>query len=448
MAKHQPFNLIRWFSVAGLASVASISIILALLLSRFLTHSMLEQDAIVSMEFVQGVVLAEKSAHYFLDRRHDQTDERLEDTFAHLSHMPDVLRTNVYSRDRVLIWSSTNQLIGQRFGANEELDESLAGQLVYSSGFVGDDEHEKEEHALLAKGTFFVESYIPVRDGPGEVVGVVELYKVPRALHEAIRTGQRLVWVGAILGGLFLYGMLFWIVRRADTVMRVQQERLVEAETLAAIGEMAAAVAHGIRNPLSAMRSSAELMLDLDSGPATEPARDIVAEVDRVEQWVRDLLTYARPMDTSSGKVDINEIARENLGQVAREMERRGIRAEAELDDSLPKARGDSILMRQVLHNLISNALEAMTGPGSLAVRTRLSTDGNRIVVTVADSGPGISRDELAKIFRPFHTTKPRGLGLGLPLAKNIVERYGGAISAASEPGRGTTVTLQLPVAS
>jgi signal transduction histidine kinase len=264
-------------------------------------------------------------------------------------------------------------------------------------------------------------------------------------LYEAIHTGRQAIWAGAVLGGLFLYGALFWLTRRADNLIQVQQERLVQSETLSAMGEMSSAVAHGIRNPLASIRSSAELALEFASADAAEPARDIIAEVDRMENWVRELLSYARPEAIQTYQVDLAEMVTHILADFERDTARRGIVTEFKLADNLPQVKGDHLLLGQVISSLISNSVEAMVVGGHISLSAERVKD--RVLLRVRDNGPGVSSDQMPRVFKPFFTTKPKGLGVGLAQAKRIIERFGGDIQLFSEPGSGVTVEVRLRIA-
>lgn len=436
----RPFNLSRWFAAVGLVSIASLSLASAVLLSRFLTEQMLRQEAVLTMEFIHSVVLAENATGFFRDPQAGAAD--LESTFNHVASMPDVLRTSAHDAERRVIWSNDREIIGRRFTDNPELEEALDGRLVvHGDRLVG--RGVKAEHATLDEHVgYFVEIYFPVRDTTGEIVGAVELYKTPRALFAAIQAGERAVWLGAAAGGAFLYLALFWLIRRADRLIQAQQERLIESETLAAVGEVGSAVAHGIRNPLAAIRSSAELALETEDTAAREAAGDIIAEVDRLGSWVRDLLSYSRPVAGMDTDVDLAAIVRDSVGSFDRETAR-GVTTVTQLQPELPAVRGDPLLLGQVIGSLLANAYEALPSGGRVTVRAQRA-DAN-VVLEVSDDGPGMNEQQIDRVFRPFYTTKPKGLGVGLPLAKRIVERFGGAIEVRSSPGHGTTVALRLP---
>jgi two-component system sensor histidine kinase HydH len=445
-----PFNLSRWFAIVGLVSITAVGAASALLLSHLLTDSMLQQEGSMTMQFVQSLVSTEKSLPEFLTGAQTRNAAELEAALRHIRAVPDTLRANLYNREHVLIWSTDPKLIGRKFGANEELEEALAGQLVVH-GDVEDDEEtpHKDEHVNLnERDDFFVEVYVPVRDAPrGAVIGVVEMYKSPKALGEALRSGRLYIFIGAAAASLFLYLALFGLARRADAVIRAQQERLVESEILAAVGEMGSAVAHGIRNPLAAIRSSAELALDGPPEQARETAQDIIDEADRLEAWIRNLLSYARPLAGAHEAVALPALVDSNMDHFAREMEKRDISGRSTLAPDLPPAKGDAFLLGQVLHSLIANAVEAIEQDGTIEIAGKNVPGQQRVELTIRDSGPGMTAEQLERAFTPFYTTKPKGLGVGLALAKRIVERFGGRITIDSAPGRGTAVCLSMPIA-
>jgi signal transduction histidine kinase len=444
------FNLSRSFLAVSLLSICLASAVSGTLLSQFLTDRMLARDADVTRDFVQSVVQIELAKGYGLD--HPAARTNLLEFFKHIGAMPDVVRANVYARDKTLLWSSDDQLLpGKRLGANPELDEALEGHVEIETGVVGEEDRPKDEHfSLGASKMHFVETYIPIRELKSRaIVGVVEYYRTPNALFEAIHAGQRLIWLIALGAGIFLYLTLFWMVRRADQVIRFQQMRLIESETMGAVGEMASAVAHGVRNPLASIRSSAELLQDEVTNLAAESAADIISEVDRMEKWVRELLTYSQPQDYKPEAVDLAAVILQSTGGYAREARRRKVALDTALPLALPKIRGNAALLIQVCNNLVSNALEAMPDHGGeVKVSAAAESGGQQVVVVIRDTGAGIAAADIDRILQPFFTTKPKGLGVGLTLANRIVKRFGGALHIASKPGQGTTVTLTFLTAS
>lgn len=440
------FNLMRWFSLTALLSVAAVSALAAWALSNFLTERMIRQEAEVTAGFVRSIVAIEGAFAYFEPARSSEAPQAAQ-FLEHMTRMPGVVRTNVYSADRLMLWSSDPKLIGRRFDQNEELDEALRAELVVNSGIVDSAHLPKSEHVDMDRRVAkFVESYIPIfgRDRR-HVVGVVELYKVPRDLFEAIQAGIRLIWFAAAGAGLFLYATLFWIVRRAHRIIESQRDQLLESESLALVGEMGSAVAHGLRNPLAAIRSSAELALENDLPPqARECANDVVAQVDRLEGWVRQLLTYAKPSHAQIEPVDINAVLTETLACYERDLERRGMHSRLDLARDLPAVRGEPAMLGQLCGSLVANAAEAMQRGGELVLHSRFDRAAACVVVEIRDNGPGLSPEAVSKVFKPFYTSKAKGLGLGLPLVRRVIERLGGSVTLESQPGVGTIVRMTL----
>lgn len=441
-APGKPYQFRRQFLCLSLLVITLVTILSSILLSRFLSTRMLMQDAYTMQAFVHSIVRVEHASDYFLGR--SVVDGNIEEFLNHLASMPDVARANVYALDRRLLWSSNPEIIGQRFNLNPELEQALAGKLQVSSGMVGTG--DKPEHVALGNSHLrFVEIYIPmIHADSGDIIGAVEIYRLPNTLFTTIEQGQRIIWISAVLAGGFLLATVFGMVRRADLVIRSQQERLVETETLSALGEVASAVAHGIRNPLAAIRSSAELWHDASEPGVQESARDIMSEVDRLEKWVRELLTYSQPLEDQMAAVALPPIIKESVTSFARESERRAVRIKVQLNESLPCIAGDPALLIQAFNNLIANALDATAPGGEIIVRACGAPDQKHVELAFTDNGAGIAPDRIDKVGSSFYTTKQKGLGVGLALVRRIVKRSGGQIVIASRQGVGTTITLLL----
>lgn len=450
MASSRPFNLVRWFSLLSFGTLAVTGVVTGLLLSRFVEDRLLALDARTTSDFVQTVTRAENSEVLAFDpAAGGPVPQGLAEYFSHVSQMPEVVRTVVYGTEKTILWSSDRALVGRRFVENEELDEALAGTVVYKRGYTEDPGPAKPEHDTLPKGTFFVESYIPIYGSdPARPVAVVELYKAARSLQESLRAAHVLVWGSTLAGGLLLFAVLQGIIRRAAAQINAQHAQLVDAETMMAIGEMGSTVAHGIRNPLASIRSSAELALDAPDCNWREQANAIVVSADRIEGAIRDLLSFARPRGSGYAPLGINRLVTDSIDGLRREFQNRSVRPELELDPANPYVRGDPGALRHLLAGLVVNGLEATSGGGRITVATVLSADRRRVHVLIRDTGAGIAPENLRAILRPFYTTKPKGLGLGLPLAKRVIERLGGTLEIRSVVGEGTTVELTLPVAA
>ena len=439
------FNLLRRFGLVSLAVIVTIAVASSLLLSDFVTEQFLHREARVTVEFVTHTLVADESIGFFEKPGDAELARRFGVSVAYLRSMAEVQRVNVYSRERAVLWSTDPSLVGQRFSRNDELERALGGALVVEGGSISDTQRRKAEHAgMSAQSTFFVETYMPVRvPGQSEVIGVIELYRTPEALTAAITQGHRHIWLSAGLGALALYLTLFWIVYGADRRIRHQNERLVKAETMAAVGELAASVAHNIRNPLASIRSSAELATAVSCSLPCEQMRDIMVSVDRIELWLRDLVNLGHADPSPYASVDAAQLLRECFERGADEFRRRGIEARVEAGALPVNVKVDRALLGHVLQSLVNNAIEA-TAPGG-RVTGEVTTKNGRVEIRTADTGCGIAPEHLSRLFGLFFTTKPRGLGIGLSLARRAVERFGGTIRAESAVGLGTALIIEMP---
>jgi two-component system, NtrC family, sensor histidine kinase HydH len=444
------FNLTRRFAILALLSILAVSLVSAGLLSRALAERIIHHDAKVFQSFVDATIPAEVATAYFAESQ-DRADaqRRMGSYLGEVASLPDVVHANVYNQARKVLWSTKQDMVGKVLPVNEELDEAFEGELAVESNILEDRRYLKPEHIYLVDlRSDFVETYVPIWDaGKKKVLGVIEVYRTPRLLFDMTWQLIRGVWLSALLGGLFLFAVLFWVVRRGDRIIREQQKQLVETETMAAVGEMSAAVAHSIRNPLASIRSSAELTHELSDagGTAKSAMNDIIAEVDRIAVWIKDLLVYGQSNPTQPTRVDLGGAIQTSLATYEREFEKRAIRVQAGALDSAPAVMGDTSLLVQVFNSIFSNAVEAMPKGGQLDVETALSSDRKRVEIVVRDNGEGMTPEQLKRAFVPFHTTKKAGMGIGLPLVRRVVERLGGSVAIESALGAGTTVRLNLP---
>jgi hypothetical protein len=241
--------------------------------------------------------------------------------------------------------------------------------------------------------------------------------------------------------------------RMHDELQR-QRQILEQQERLATLGTLAAGLAHEINNPIGIVASRIELMLTEGDNPGLsaeirEDLEVLQRNVRRVGQIATGLLSFGRQTPREWAPVDLNRVVEETLLLAGRQMARAGIGVRMALDRTLPQFLGDMGALQQVTLNLLTNAREAMAGPGKVVIETRpASGRAGWIQLLIADTGPGIPADALRRIFDPFFTTKPQGTGLGLSLSYGIVQDHGGTIDVAAEPGRGTTFILSFPAAA
>jgi signal transduction histidine kinase len=227
------------------------------------------------------------------------------------------------------------------------------------------------------------------------------------------------------------------------------QAQLVQSEKLASIGEMAAAVAHGLRNPLASLRAAAQLVRRHPGAPSAGEHLDaIVEEVDRLDRRISHLLSFSRPAPYHPLAERVERLVENLLPAVAEPMRERGIDLRLELPRDLPAVRVDPMQLEQALLELVSNALDAMPDGGRLRIGAESrngGAPGGEVVIEIADTGPGIPAQVLPSVCEPFFTTRQEGTGLGLAIAKRYVEQNGGRLEIESSPGSGTRVRVRLP---
>jgi signal transduction histidine kinase len=244
--------------------------------------------------------------------------------------------------------------------------------------------------------------------------------------------------------------------REALELVRVQMEalersraRLAQSEKLAALGQLAAAIAHEVRNPLAVMRSAAQSLGEIVP-PSDERARRTCAfitdETDRLGSLVTSLLAFARPVQLAPSPVAVGELFDHALGIAREELGRRSVRVERRVAGSLPALQADTELLGQVIVVLLSNAADAVPEGGSVVLEARAA--GGQVELAVDDSGPGVPVELRGRIFEPFFTTRARGVGLGLAIARQVIEAHGGSIEVTDGAMGGARFRIMLPSAS
>lgn len=244
--------------------------------------------------------------------------------------------------------------------------------------------------------------------------------------------------------GLFL-GHLF-ILRDLAEMKRLQKE-VQRNERLTALGNLAAGVAHEIRNPLSSIKGLATFLAGKmqPGGREEEAARTMAVEVDRLNRVVSELLEFAKPSAVKLSEADINEVVSRALRLAGTDLASKNIRVDCTPAPALPRVFINPERLTQALLNLFLNAVQAMDAGGVLTVSVE-TRPGDEFAMVISDTGRGMDKETLASIFTPYFTTKGSGTGLGLAIVHEIVEGHGGTISVASTPGQGSTFTITLPL--
>lgn len=264
------------------------------------------------------------------------------------------------------------------------------------------------------------------------------------------RSQQKLAWFQAVLWSsiavaIFLGLLGGWMVARGMT------KRLVQSEKLASLGHMAGLVAHEVRNPLTAIKMRVHsLQEELAASVSSQDDVEVIRqEIERLERIVQNFLDLVRLPEPKLQPLSLHEVVRRAAELLKPNLEEHAIQVTVHWPETLPSVHGDAEQLEQVFLNLLLNASQAMPEGGAIEivaswVKGRTELDGS-IEVAVSDTGPGIPQELREKIFDPFFTTKANGIGLGLSLAKKVVEQHQGVIDVRDRHGSGTTVTIRLP---
>ena len=291
-----------------------------------------------------------------------------------------------------------------------------------------------------------------VREDPSEQL--LPLFKAQRSVLVLLGAGVFLILMGTVLIARIMTGQL--IV--ADREKAALDAELLQASKMAALGKLAAGVAHEVNNPLAVIREKAGWMRDLleeEDVAASENFREmeeavlgIEAHADRAGNVVQRMLGFARRMEPVREQVDLNSVLTRTLAFLENEARFREIEIVTELDPGLPAIISDTAQLQQVILNILNNAIDAVDKHGTVTVRSFLDSDAGKVVASISDTGSGMTADVAGKIFDPFFSTKKvgEGTGLGLAISYTIIDKLGGSLRVLSEPGRGATFFIELPV--
>jgi two-component system, NtrC family, sensor kinase len=316
--------------------------------------------------------------------------------------------------------------VGAEMASFQQLDDSFRGQVFLIAGAT----------VLLAI-----------------LVAIPLAWSISRPLTDLARAtrkvslGDRSVRVSA--NGRGELGMLAKSFNTMVETLQDTQERLVQKEKLASVGQLAAGVAHEINNPLGTVLLYADILhkeTPKDDQQHREDLQMILREATRCKTIVNDLLNFSRQNDVLAQETDLNDLLQSMVEEASRKDLYRSMELATDFDPDLPPIQADPLQLHQVFLNLMSNAAEAMPGGGRLTLRTRRGPVAGTVTVQVQDTGVGISEENMSKLFTPFFTTKPigKGTGLGLAIIYGIVKMHRGQISVQSQEGEGTTFTLTL----
>ena len=304
--------------------------------------------------------------------------------------------------------------------------------------------------------------YEPIKNSPWILVAIIRSTTYS-SIPQIFRSELLLIAVVSMFIGIAATFLMAQTVvnriKKADLGVEDAIAQTEQGSKLASIGRLAAGVAHEINNPLAIINEKAGLARDLIemSGDGSGDGKDkeklltllngIVDSVNRCRTITHRLLGFARRMEITYDDIDLNDVVKEVIGFLEKEILYRSIRLELNLQEDLPKIKSDKGQLQQVLLNIINNAMDAVIEKGVIEVSTKVKNK-NTVLVSIRDTGSGIPKEQLKYIFEPFYTTKEKGkgTGLGLFISGGIMKRLGGKLLAESEVNKGTTFILEVPI--
>lgn len=463
-------NLVVQFSVVSFVVMASVAVILAIVLSNKIRSdavSDLVDEAVGSSSArVLRVLTPEDLGAPMTGERYDRFHE-----FVQSSIVSDrTARIKIWADDGTVIYSNDPSQVGERFPTKENLLTALRGENAIEIKIPEDPENELDRHL----GTL-MEVYAPiVFPGTTTPAGSFEIYQYYAPTAARISSMRSWIFGGIGLGFGALYVGLVSIVwggwrtikrqqtqleafnseleanvkERTDELERAH-EQLLHSHRLAAIGELAGGVAHELRSPLSAIKNSVYYIRGKlkgnggsNGGNKVDEFLDVMDyEVEHSNEIITSMMDYARMPTHDSEPVKIQELVDESM---ANANYGGAIMVTTEIDENLPAVPLDRAMVSKALRAMFENARESMPNGGTLNI-TAEQSDG-QVVMSIRDSGHGIAPAELTKVFDPLFSTRNRGVGLGLPIAHQVMRSHGGSLEIMSAPDSGTTVTITLPL--
>jgi signal transduction histidine kinase/CheY-like chemotaxis protein len=461
------------FAILSFLCVMGLALTMGFALSTLLTRAVTQWEWENTAALARREVARNGLEALFVSPTGAQTRSRWDRQAAGLlTDLPEVRRIKVWDRNATVIWSDEPRLIGQRFPDNRDLQRALAGSVSVEIKNLKGREHayERGRFATLA------EVYVPIfATESGEVIGVVEVYKLPARLFSTIQQGRTMIWTISLTGAFVLYLVLVPLVRqvygrrvREETLrayaaqlenqvaertkeLEVQREGLHQAEKVAAMGQLLAGVAHELNNPLAAILGYAQLLrMRVTSGALAEQLGTIEQAAMRCARIVKNFLSLARHYPPERQSVSLTGIIENSVEVLSYTLRIDDVEVVLSLSDG-PALWADPHQLEQVVMNLLTNAHQAVRHgprPRRITVTTRYDHAADRITLQVADTGNGVPSELRRRIFEPFFTTKPpgQGTGLGLSLCRGIIEGHGGVIRVEDTAGPGAVFVVELPI--
>ncbi len=293
-------------------------------------------------------------------------------------------------------------------------------------------------------GQYMKAGYAPAYATDGEALFAVGVEASVNFLH-GLRNLKAILLTATVISVIGIALFISFVVKATQSLIRAR-ESLLQSESLATMGRMAAGIAHEIRNPLFIIQSSAERLKKMHPEDSKDINTFIIEEVSRLDDTLRDYLLFARNEPAPKGHLDLGVTLRRSIRMIEESTKDTGIEVVQDIMPEDAPFYGEEKRLQQSFLNILLNSQQALDSEGTIKVS--MAQTGKYYILVFEDDGPGIPEKEMERIFEPFHTTKPGGSGLGLPIVKKVVEEHSGHIEIESLLDSGTKVTVKLPLAA
>jgi two-component system sensor histidine kinase HydH len=448
----KPFQLVKYFATASFLILILFSIPFATFISQRAKEILLksfEDSSIVVGENLNNLVY-----NYFVipvmntyGEIHlgNKDQQRLLDSVVKTAIQGlHIELVKLYSVDEgIVVYSTDTAFLKEKVVETPEYKKAVSSEYSYE--------------IISEGGLKKVKTYIPftitlTSTGEKYVPGVFEATQNITKQYNSIVKLQLLIFCVSILIMVLIFFALLFVVHNAEKIIKKRaaeqrdlEEQLYLAERLAALGEMVAGVSHEIKNPLGIIQSTSELLTGMPNADEKQKRLSsvITEESIRLNRIVTDFLEFARPHKLNLNECHIEEVIRKNITFLKPELDGKGIVVYDKMNGRSFKLQADDDLLYRALMNIFINSMQAIDNAGSITVNVDEEKGGYRI--EIEDTGTGISKENMKKIFNPFFTTKDKGTGLGLPIGRTIREGHQGTIDVESQEGSGTKVIIRLP---
>lgn len=365
-----------------------------------------------------------------------------------VGQLSDLKRIHITDSKGIIRYSSIPSRV------NTVSESKIIERVLEGKNKIGDFEQRGDDYLFsLALPIINEKRCQPCHNSKSEILGVlrvgIDWKPVQQTLLEVLQKDIVIAFVFYVL--IIFISVLFQRfynnAQQAYVNLEKTQEQLIKAEKMAAIGQMAAAISHDLRNPLTGIKMATYYLgtkIDKSKSELTNILKDIELEIDYASNVVTNILTYSKPTELICTYANINKIIEETIPFLHLQSRDLNIELIKDYAKQMPEILVDVKQIEQVIVNLLTNGIQAMPKGGKLQVITRYIDE--HVEIKIVDNGGGINLDERDKIYNPFFTTKARGVGLGLSIVNNIVIRHEGELIMESEVGKGTTFIVQLPL--